>query len=218
MSIFFLVMQIIYIFYFFNDKLIFKVKVKNMISKVSKNLALRINSHTISDDPYSFEKIKYSLDIILGEISKFVILIALFFLTNSLSEFLISFIIFSLIKPFSGGIHFSTYGKCLMASIVFFGIVVFLSKTMILLPNMFYIPIFIILVSLIYFYSPAKSVYRKFHTPEIKQRMKNITGIMSTLIAAISIFSGSLLIINSSMFTMLLIIMQLIFLYERRFL
>ncbi|WP_042678602.1 accessory gene regulator ArgB-like protein [Anaerosalibacter massiliensis] len=71
-------------------------------------------------------KLKYSLEIIFSELSKLFILFALFSILRKRTDFIYSFLALFLIRTFTGGLHFKTYGKCLIFSGLFFYISIFL--------------------------------------------------------------------------------------------
>ncbi|MBW4827579.1 MAG: accessory gene regulator B family protein [Clostridiaceae bacterium] len=71
-------------------------------------------------------KLKYSLEIIFSELSKLFILFTLFSILRKKTDFIYSFLTLFLIRTFTGGLHFKTYGKCLIFSGLFFYISIFL--------------------------------------------------------------------------------------------
>lgn len=71
-------------------------------------------------------KLKYSLEIIFSELSKLFILFTLFSILRKKTDFFYSFLALFLIRTFTGGLHFKTYGKCLIFSGLFFYTSIFL--------------------------------------------------------------------------------------------
>lgn len=66
------------------------------------------------------DKLNYSLQVILGEVSKLLILYTLFFLTNTHAEFIMAFLALTIVRANTGGLHFITYLGCLAFSFLFF--------------------------------------------------------------------------------------------------
>ena len=87
----------------------------SIISKISSNYKIKNNLSELDE-----AKLKYSLSIILYDLTKIVILIITFLLINKFSNFIYAFIPLMLLRPFTGGIHFKTYLGCLFFSILFF--------------------------------------------------------------------------------------------------
>ncbi len=91
-----------------------------------------------SDNHYSevqLEQIKYSLQVILGDISKFLILFLLFTLAGHSMGFLYAYLASMFLRIFVGGNHLKTYLGCLLFSLVYFTVLILVS---ICLPYGFY--------------------------------------------------------------------------------
>ena len=71
-------------------------------------------------------KLKYSLELVGGEIFKFLTLLILFSLLGKRNDFICSALSLLTIRPFSGGLHFNTYFSCLVFSGFFFYTSIFL--------------------------------------------------------------------------------------------
>lgn len=74
------------------------------------------------------DKLNYSLQVILGEISKLLILFALFLFTNAHAEFIMAFLALTFIRANTGGLHFKTYLGCLVISCAFFASAILLLR------------------------------------------------------------------------------------------
>lgn len=73
-------------------------------------------------------KLKYSLEVIIGEVSKFAILFFLFWILGKMTDFIYCSSVLLVIRLFTGGLHFKTYSKCLISSGIFFYIAIFLKS------------------------------------------------------------------------------------------
>lgn len=74
-------------------------------------------------------KIRYTFQMIFGDLTKLLILMAFFQVTGKLLPFLLAFLALQWIRPFTGGIHLKTYWGCLVFSIVAFSIAIFLKES-----------------------------------------------------------------------------------------
>lgn len=139
-------------------------------------------------------KIKYVLNVIIGDVSKLIIIVLAFWLFNY--HLLVIYGMFTLwcIRTFTGGLHFNNYLSCLMFSIVFFASSVFLYFNIMLTK-----PLLIILVLLnllvIMLLSPMKSASR----PEISKKKKTHFKIIACLVVLIT-FVGVILTKNHPYF------------------
>lgn len=70
-------------------------------------------------------KMRYGMEVIFNEMTKILILLALFTVLNKLMVFLFSLIIIITIRCSSGGLHFKKNFSCLLLSAVFFSITVY---------------------------------------------------------------------------------------------
>lgn len=73
-------------------------------------------------------KLKYSLGVVIGELSKFSILLILFLVLDKATDFIYCFSVLLVTRTFTGGLHFKTYSGCLTFSGIFFYVTVFLKS------------------------------------------------------------------------------------------
>lgn len=89
-----------------------KLSIDTMIMKyLSKDLNL------LEDDK---AKLLYSLRVIIGDLSKLMILYIVFFAVNRSAEYLMALLALSIIRLYTGGLHFKTYTGCLFFTFSFF--------------------------------------------------------------------------------------------------
>lgn len=105
-------------------------------------------------------KIQYTLEVILGDLAKLIILLIIFYSLNEIPFFLLSFSILISTRPLSGGIHCKTFSGCLILSIIYFLILLFFSKLPLKLNITFYIVFFIISFIIILAYAPCRNEKR----------------------------------------------------------
>lgn len=73
------------------------------------------------------QKLRYALEIILNDCSKLILLFLVFSLLDAPVNFLYCFLTLSLLRPFTGGLHFKTYTGCILFSGAFFYLSIFLA-------------------------------------------------------------------------------------------
>ncbi|MBS4540136.1 accessory gene regulator B family protein [Clostridium sp. D2Q-11] len=89
--------------------------------KLIKRVSLYLTNQITADKEYtSLEviKIKYGLECILSELSKFILYLAVFSFLNLTKEFIVATLFFSILRIFTGGFHQKTYFGCLLTSFV----------------------------------------------------------------------------------------------------
>lgn len=86
---------------------------------ITKNLTLA------EDDAH---KLRYSLRMIIGDSSKLILLFILFWALNCQTAYVMSVAVLSLIRMFTGGLHFKTYSGCLLFSTLFFSACIYLAN------------------------------------------------------------------------------------------
>ena len=59
-------------------------------------------------------KLKYSLELVIGELSKLLILFFIFWVLDKATDFICSLLILMMIRVFTGGLHFKHYGICII--------------------------------------------------------------------------------------------------------
>ena len=96
--------------------------IKSVTNKIGSYFSADLNLSEIDE-----VKLKYSLEIILTDLSKFIILLLFFSLIGKPTFFILTFPFLSLLRLFTGGLHFKTYFGCLSFSFAFFLIIFFCS-------------------------------------------------------------------------------------------
>ena len=85
------------------------------MKRLSKELAV-ILGKTINADQDDVDIYAYSLEVLLGTVLEIALIILLAFLTNILTTTVICLAVFSSIRFFGGGVHCSTYLRCLVTA------------------------------------------------------------------------------------------------------
>lgn len=143
-----------------------------MIKLLSELITEYLNKNNNALTEKDLLKIRYSLQVILGDLSKLIIIFLTFFCLKQVPLFFLSFVVMNSTRPLMGGIHCKTFTSCLICSIMYFLIIVLLS---ILFPKLniyFCIIFFIISFIIILIYAPC-------HNEKRPIKNKNILKILS---------------------------------------
>lgn len=115
-----------------------------MIKQLSTIISRYLEENNNSLSKKDILKIQYTLEVILGDLTKFIIIFSIFLLLKELPLFLLSFIILNSTRPLLGGFHCKTYYGCLICSLLYFIIVLLFAKLSPKLNINFYMVSFII--------------------------------------------------------------------------
>lgn len=96
-----------------------------MIEKFIHNISIACVDKIQGDEKYSelkYAKIAFSVEMLISEGSKILIVLLIFAMWGKLYEYVFCFGVLLVTRCFTGGIHAKTYLGCLIMSIVFFGL------------------------------------------------------------------------------------------------
>ena len=99
-----------------------------MIDKITESLTCKIRKKMPEIDDERAEVIKYGLQVLLGEIPKFFIMLAIAYILGILKLTLITFFILLPYRGASGGFHLKTHIGCIITTCTFYCGIAFLSK------------------------------------------------------------------------------------------
>ncbi len=122
-------------------------------------------------------KLKYSLEIIIGDFSKLLILFILFSILGSGTDFIYSSLALLMIRLFTGGLHFKTYAGCIIFSGIFFYTSIFL-KTHIPLNFKIAIILFIFSLVTVNLFAPICGKSRPTYSHRKRQQFKLASTIL----------------------------------------
>lgn len=105
---------------------------EKMIDKITEFLTNKIRKEMPEVDDERAEVINYGLQILLGEVPKFFIMLLIAYAIGLLKLSLITFFIIMPYRMFSGGFHLHTHIGCIISTCTFYCGVAFLSKTIVL--------------------------------------------------------------------------------------
>lgn len=156
------------------------------------------------------KEIKYGMEVMFSELSKFITYIVIFSLLGKTYEFVIvSLILFSL-RGYSGGIHFYKYSLCFIFSFIFMLLPIIILP-LIDLPFYAYYILSFFSILIIYIYSPITSVYRPIQSKKRKIFFKYLSLTVSTLwIIILFVFLRDSQVFKSGIWIIVLQALQLI--------
>lgn len=105
---------------------------RKMIDKITEFLTNKIRKEMPDVDDERAEVISYGLQILLGEVPKFFIMLLIAYALGLLKLSLITFLIIMPYRMFSGGFHLHTHIGCIISTCTFYCGVAFLSKTIVI--------------------------------------------------------------------------------------
>ena len=149
------------------------------------------------------EIINYGLQVLLGEVPKFFIMLGIAYILGVFKLSLITFLILLPYRASSGGFHLKTHIGCIISTCTFYCGVAFLAKNIILMNNVKYLLIFITFIFgmlMIKLYAPADT--ENVPIISLKQRKnKKILSYISFIIGLIiSAFISNNIIVNIIIF------------------
>lgn len=148
-----------------------------MIKVISTSISKYLGNYNSSLSLTDLLKIEYTIEVILGELTKLTIIFLIFLCLNQLPLFLLFYTFLFTTRTLAGGIHCKTFYSCLIVSILYFTVVILLS---ILLPKFntyFYMVFFIVSFAIVYKYAPCVNKKRPIKN---KKRLKILSLISLT--------------------------------------
>lgn len=176
------------------DKIIIKF-IKNTLYKEEKI------------DKEKKEVILYSVNKIIGEILKLIIIIIISYIFHILTEFFIVLMITLMYKTFVGGAHAKTDLECLIFSIIYYIAPALLAKYIVISNIYVYIAIFLIFMKSVYIISkiaPADTEEVPILCSETRKKMK-----IKAFIVLIFIYCGMLIFFRNDIYIIKLILITL---------
>ncbi len=103
-----------------------------MIDKITQSLTNKIRKEMPDIDDERAEIINYGLQILLGEVPKIFIMLAIAYVLGVFKLSLLTFLILLPYRTFSGGFHLKTHIGCIISTTAFYSGVALLSKSIVL--------------------------------------------------------------------------------------
>ena len=163
-----------------------------MIDKITQTITNKIRKEMPEVDDERAEVINYGLQILLGEVPKFFIMLVVAYLLGVLKTSFITFLILMPYRGASGGFHLKTHIGCIISSCTFYCGVAFLAQNIILTDIVKYflvtfVSIFgIIMIKL---YAPADTE----DVPIISKKVRRQKQILSYIFLIIGVIIASII-------------------------
>ena len=173
-----------------------------MIDKITQSLTNKIRKEMPDVDDERAEVINYGLQLLLGEVPKFFIMLLIAYL---LGVFKLSLITFTILLPYrgaSGGFHLKTHIGCIISTCAFYCGVAILAKNIILINSMKYTFIlisFMFGISMIKLYAPADTE----DVPILSEKIRKQKQILSYVFLTIGLIVAA--VINNSIISNIII-------------
>ena len=163
-----------------------------MIEKLCDKLTKKIQNKMPEVDDERAEVINYGLQLVIGEIPKTFVLLAIAYLCGVLKLSILALLFIIPYKTFSGGVHLKTHIGCIVATSLFYVGNAFLSKSIIIEPLYIkYIAIALVWIFsmfMIKLYAPADTesvpILRK-KDRDLKRKLSYITMTLTLVVAII---------------------------------
>lgn len=157
-----------------------------MVDKICNYLLKKIRNKMPEVDDERAEVINYGLQILIGEIPKFFIIILISYVLGVLELTLLTLLLIIPYRTVAGGTHLKTHIGCLICTTLFYTGTAFLSKSIIIPFNIKIIStlvIWIFSIFMIKLYAPADTE----DVPILRKKERKIKKILSYIIATINL-------------------------------
>lgn len=174
-----------------------------MIDKITQSLTNRIRKEMPDVDDERAEVINYGLQILLGEVPKFFIMLFIAYILGIFKLTLITFLILATYRGASGGFHLKTHIGCIITTIIFYCGIALLAKYVILKDILKYtliafVGVFgIIMITL---YAPADTEEVPIISKKIRRQKQFLSYISFVIGVIIAIFTKNNVISNIIIF------------------
>lgn len=178
-----------------------------MIDKICDNLTNKIRNKLPDVDDERAEVINYGIHLLLGEIPKTFIFIAIAAILGVLKEFFITMLVIFPYRAFSGGFHLKTHLGCILCTSLYYCGIAYSSKLFVIGTEVKYL-----LIGLIWalgmimckLYAPADTE----NVPILRKKERKIKQILSYIILTITLIMG--IIIKDNVISNIIILGMLI--------
>lgn len=176
---------------------------EKMIDKITQSLTNKIRQEVPDVDDERAEVINYGLQILLGEVPKFFIMLMIAYLLGVLKLSLITFIILLPYRGASGGFHLKTHIGCIVSTCLFYCGTAILAQNIILADNIKYIFVLIAFmfgISMIKLYAPADTEEVPILSKKVRKQKQILSYIFLTVGLIIAVIINNNIISNIIIF------------------
>ena len=163
-----------------------------MVDKICNKIMNRIKAKMPEVDEERSEIIRYGLELMIGEIPKFFILLILAWILGVFKYTIISLLAISTYRVASGGVHLKTHLGCTLGTTFMYLGTVFISKVIVFPSIMIEIIIstcvYIFSIVMISLYAPADTENVPILRKKVRKQKKIISYIIVTILMIVSFF------------------------------
>lgn len=156
----------------------------NYMERLAKDITVKLNSK-LNKDGIELQKLNLGVEIILINLSKFIIIIGVAYYFNLLKEVLLMIIVFSSLRKRAFGLHAKNSVVCTMTSLIVFVFGSYISYYL-KFNNYVIVTIFTIINILLYKYAPADTEVHPLLNLKLRKKLKKeamLTGTFLMLVA-----------------------------------
>lgn len=178
-----------------------------MIDKICETITKKISKENPDFDEARLEVINYGLQLIIGEIPKMFLAIALAFILGVGKYTLITLVCLIPYRGFTGGFHLKTHIGCFICTTAMYCIPGVLAKYLPIIGNYKYISIallFIFAIIMISIYAPADTINLPILTKKERKTKKILSYITMIISLTIALVINNTLISSILIYTILL--------------
>lgn len=174
-----------------------------MLHQLSVKMSKHIVRHASNLEASQTDTIRYAIETLLGEISKFFLLWFFYYKMNLSAPFIFSFSIFSCIRLVAGGFHFSNYYTCLFGSFIMYTTILYLHQFFTLQSYGIFLLITTSLI-ILYIFTPIIPLNRYDYNKNSIPLKRFMTAILTLLLYVFALYAGQI-----KLFTLSLIVFSL---------
>ena len=174
-----------------------------MIDKICDYLTKRIRKQMPEVDDERAEVINYGMHLVIGEIPKTFVFIAIAAILGVLKEFFITVLVIFPYRAFSGGVHLKTHLGCILATSLMYCGIAYISQFKLFNNDIKYILISVVWIfgiTMCKLYAPADTE----NVPILRKKDRRIRQILSYIILTIILGIG--LIVNNYVISNIIIL------------
>lgn len=150
----------------------------------------------VGSDSQQEQRMAFGLELILGEIVKWIVFLSLAGILGILKEVLIITISAGSLRLVSGGEHCSAYYRCLIGGAIWFtllGEAVSYLNPLLTVPQLYFVAaaVFIISLPILIVYAPGDTENKPIRDPEERKRFRNLSVLFITIYFLVMIGSAS---------------------------
>lgn len=178
-----------------------------MVDKICDYLTNKIRKQMPDVDDERAEIINYGMHLVLGEIPKFFIFLAISIILGAVKEFFITMIVIFPYRAFSGGFHLKTHMGCILATSIMYCGIAYISQFQIFSNEIRYVLIPLIWIFgmiMCKLYAPADTE----NVPILRKKDRKIKQILSYITLTITLIIGA--VINNYVISNIIILGMLV--------